>query len=397
MVKTLSGMRFGGRLIAAALGILALGIPAAAVSQATVTVHGKVTNAAGVPLNKGDVKFSDESKAAGGDPKDRKYQYSFPLDGAGNFKGDGLAPADYLGVVIVDGKTIDFQHVIAKAGEDKAVDFDMTRAEYLKGMSAEDKAALEEYKKKNAAVATDNAKIANINATLTKARADEKAGNPDEAVTSLQGITTLRPDEPIIWGALAEAQLSSADLAYKNAKAAKSSTTDPALMQKYADSAASYQKAIELSATAKKTTPEVVGSYYQNMGSALAKEGKAPEAAAAYDASAKANPAGAGTTYYNEAANFFNMGKLDEAASAADKTIAADPKRADAYYIKGQALIPKATLDAKTNKFVLPPGCLEAYQEYLELSPDGPRAGEVKELLANLGQPVKNSFKAGKK
>ncbi len=396
MVKTLPAARFGVRFMAGALALFGLGAPAVAVSQATVTVHGKVTNAAGVPLNKGDVKFSDESKAAGGDPKDRKYQYSFPLDATGNFKGGGLAPADYLGVVMVDGRTIDFQHVTAKAGEDKTVDFDMTRAEYLKSMSAEDKAALEEYKKKNAAVATDNAKIANINATLTKARADEKAGNPDEAVTALQGITTARPDEPIIWGALAEAQLASADLAYKNAKAAKTSTTDPAMMQKYADSAASYQKAVELSAS-KKTPPEVVGSYYQNMGSALAKAGKGPEAAAAYDASAKANPAGAGTTYYNEAANFFNMGKLDEAAAAADKTIAADPKRADAYYIKGQALIPKATLDAKTNKFLLPPGCLEAYQEYLELAPEGPRAGEVKELLANLGQPVKNSFKAGKK
>ena len=74
-----------------------------------------------------------------------------------------------------------------------------------------------------------------------------------------------------------------------------------------------------------------------------------------------------------------------------------DPKRPDPYYIKGQSLIPKATLDAKTNKFVLPPGCLESYQEYLELAPTGKFAPEVKDLLNNLGQPVKNSFKAGKK
>ena len=39
-----------------------------------------------------------------------------------------------------------------------------------------------------------------------------------------------------------------------------------------------------------------------------------------------------------------------DAAAAADKAIAADPKRADAYYIKGQALIPKATVDAKTTE-----------------------------------------------
>ena len=57
----------------------------------------------------------------------------------------------------------------------------------------------------------------------------------------------------------------------------------------------------------------------------------------------------------------------------------------------------KATMDPKTNKFVLPPGCLEDYQMYLELDPSGKFAAEIKDLLTNLGQPVKNSFKAGKK
>ncbi len=70
-----------------------------------------------------------------------------------------------------------------------------------------------------------------------------------------------------------------------------------------------------------------------------------------------------------------NAGKLPEAGAAADKAIAADPKKADAYYIKGQSLIPGATVDAKTQKVVAPPGCVEAYQQYLELAPDGPHAG----------------------
>ena len=54
-------------------------------------------------------------------------------------------------------------------------------------------------------------------------------------------------------------------------------------------------------------------------------------------------------------------------------------------------------MDPKTNKFILPPGCLEDYQMYLELAPDGKFAAEVQDLLKNLGQPVKNSFRAGKK
>jgi tetratricopeptide (TPR) repeat protein len=100
--------------------------------------------------------------------------------------------------------------------------------------------------------------------------------------------------------------------------------------------------------------------------------------------------------YYNEAATLYNAGKLEEAAAAADKAIAADPKRADAYYIKAQSLIPKATVDPKTQKIVAPPGCVEAYQQYLELVPEGPRSDEVKGILAGIGAEVKSSYKATK-
>jgi len=62
---------------------------------------------------------------------------------------------------------------------------------------------------------------------------------------------------------------------------------------------------------------------------------------------------------------------MDESAAAADKAIAADSQRADAYYIKAQALIPKATVDSKTQKIVAPPGTVEAYEAYLALAPTG--------------------------
>ena len=81
-------------------------------------------------------------------------------------------------------------------------------------------------------------------------------------------------------------------------------------------------------------------------------------------------------------------------AAAADKAIAADPTKADAYYIKGQALIPKATVDPKTQKIIAPPGCVEAYQKYLELAPKGPHAEEVKEILAGIGEQMKSTYKA---
>ena len=74
------------------------------------------------------------------------------------------------------------------------------------------------------------------------------------------------------------------------------------------------------------------------------KTGKTKEAAAAYDAAAKADPPKAAMYYFNEAATLFNANDMDGAAAAADKAIAADPTKVEAYYIKGQALVQKATV-----------------------------------------------------
>ena len=93
--------------------------------------------------------------------------------------------------------------------DDKVVNFDMTRPEYLDKMSPEDRKALEEYKKKNAEIVAGNAKIQNLNALLTQARADNKAGNYDAAMTAMQQATAAKPDEGILWITLGDAQLGS--------------------------------------------------------------------------------------------------------------------------------------------------------------------------------------------
>ena len=371
-----------------------VGIAARAQAPAAATIHGKVINAAGAVFGHGDVKLTTDKTSPA---KDRKYPYSFPIGADGTYKGAGVAPGNYLAVVFEQDKTVDFQEVTFKAGDDKTVDFDMTRAEYLKSLSPEERAQIEAYKKNNAAISAENTKIADINKTLQQARVDEKSGKADQAVAALTALSAQKADEPVIWASLGEAQLALADAAYASAKAAKTSVNDPAILQKYSDSAASYQKAIDLDKAAKKPNPDIVATSYLNMGAALAKAGKTQESASAFDSAVKTKPDLAATAYYNEAAILYNAQKLDEAAAAADKAIAADPKRADAYYIKAQSLIPKATLDPKTQKFQAPPGCIEAYQEYLELSPTGAHAQEVKDLLTGLGQPVKNSFKAGRK
>ena len=388
-----SKWKLGSMVAAALLVVISMVHPRLSVAQAApASIHGRVQNAAGLPVTKGDVKLTTDRSS---DAKTRKYAYTFPLDASGNYTGSGIAPGDYVAIVFADDKSLDFMDSVKlAAGDNKQVDFDMTRKEYTDKMTPEEKKALEEYKKQAAASIAANAKVANLNQLLLQARADTKAGNFPAAVKAMEQATSTKPDESILWIALADAQLGNADADAKAAKAAGKSPSDPAIVQEYTDAATSYKKGIEVNAASKKPSVDVASTAYNNLGQVYAKMGNTKDSSEAYEGAAKAQPAQAGMYYYNEAATFYNAGKMDEAAEAADKAIAADPKRADAYYIKGQALIPKATVDPKTQKIVAPPGCVDAYQTYLELAPTGSHADDVKGILAGIGEQVKSTYKA---
>src|SRR5207248_4749378 len=64
--------------VAAALFlVLAMAHPVRTWAQAGASIHGHVINPAGMALNKGEVRLSTDRSA---DAKDRKYQYTFPID-----------------------------------------------------------------------------------------------------------------------------------------------------------------------------------------------------------------------------------------------------------------------------------------------------------------------------
>ncbi|HEY0262987.1 MAG TPA: tetratricopeptide repeat protein [Granulicella sp.] len=393
--------RFGwgvsGSLAGALLAATTMMQPASLLAQAaaaagpTASIHGHVQNPLASPVTNGVVKLTTDRSAQ---PQSRKYDYTFPTDASGNYKGDGIKPNTYIVIVFQGDNSLDFNdNVPIKAGDDKQVDFDMSRQEYLDKMTPEEKKTLEEYKAKNAEVMKANAQIANLNTLLTQARSDNKAGNYDSAITAMKQATTSKPDEPILWLTLGDAQLGAAD---KAAKAAGKPTTDASVAPQYTEAADSYKKAIELATAAKKPSPDTIAAANNQLGTVYGKMGDATNAGTAYDAAAKALPANAAMYYYNNAATLYNAGKMDDAAAAADKAIAADPKKADAYYIKGQSLIPKAAVDPKTQKITAPPGCVEAYQQYLEIAPDGGHAQEVKDILTGIGAQVQSSFKAAK-
>ena len=400
MIKRIAGKLNGIAVLlamAAMIGLVAHGTVAMAQDASKVaSIHGHVNNAAGFPLKAGaTVRLTKDHFK---DAKDAKWAYTFPIDENGDYKGTGIAADTYLVVVYADDIVADyFQDQTFKAGEDKLVQFDMTRKDFIDKMTPEQKQALEDYKKKTADAKQGNQKIANLNAALKQARDDNKAGNYDAAAKSMTDATTQAPTESILWITLGDAQLGLAEKALKTAKSSGKTATDPDVQKAFSDAEASYKKAIDLNAASKKPNIETAADAYNQMGKAYGDTGDAKDASDAYDNAAKAEPAKAGTYLLNEAVTLYNSGKVDEAAVAADKAIAADPNKADAYYIKGQSLIQKVTVDSKTNKVTAPPGCVDAYQHYLSLMPEGGHSAEVKEILTGIGEKVESNYKAAKK
>jgi tetratricopeptide (TPR) repeat protein len=150
---------------------------------------------------------------------------------------------------------------------------------------------------------------------------------------------------------------------------------------RYADALESYQRAIELAG--KNAAPAALAQMYVAIGNANLKLKKNDAAIAAYTKAAALDPNPA-VAYFNLCAVMFNMGQpAAKTVPFCDKAIAADPKKADAYFVKGSSLYGEGAVD-KGNKFVVPPGTVEALKQYLALAPGGPHVQDVKAMLDGL-------------
>jgi len=393
------------------LGLLALALLPAAAQQTpagttpagnTGKIHGKVTNPTGAPQGSGTVSLSTDGGTT--------LKYSFPVDANGSYTGE--APAGTYMVVYraadtPAGKMVDdIKAVKVEVGQDVVADLDMSRAEYIDKLPADQKKQLEDLKKANAAAIQANQVIAHLNADL-KAVAQDKKDVDAAALTATQSLgasaskadvtakandirtakyadieslmtkdTEAKPDEALLWANLGYAQAGE---------------------KKYDDAITSYKKAVDLENAAKKPRLEVVGVAEAGLGEVYARTGKVPEANAAYDAAAKADPTRAALHLRNEAVIFFQENNTAAQIAAANEAIQIDPTQPILYYIKGQGLIQSATVDPKTQRIVLPPDCTAAYQKYLDLAPTGPYAQEVAGILAQAGEKISSSYKAPKK
>jgi tetratricopeptide (TPR) repeat protein len=398
------------------LGVLAFALVPAVAQQTpavpTGKIHGHVTNPTGAPQNGGTVSLTEVTRAAAGPGLSAQTadRGTFTVDANGDYSGE--APAGtYTIIYRSPGMDKDKQadmlaNIKVVAGQDMAADVDMSRPDYIEKLPEDQKKQLEDLRKKNQDALKVNEVIKNLNADLkvvaqdlkdadgahaaavqqlgaTAARADVDAKTNEIKTAKYTDIETLmtkdsqlRPTEAVLWSYLGQAQ---------------------AGQKKYDDAETSYKKALEVDAAAKKPNPAIEGMANSGLGEIYARNGKVPEANAAYDAAAKANPTSAGTYLRNQAVIFFQAGNSDAQVAAAEMAIKNDPNDALVYYLKGQGLVSKATVDPKTQRIVLPEGCAEAYQKYLDLAPTGPYATEVQAILQQAGTKINSTYKAGKK
>ena len=399
------------RTISLWIGLLAIAVlpalaqtpaqtPAPANVAPTGKIHGHVINPTGAPQSGGTVSLNNGTKEV----------VSFPVDTNGDYTGSA-PPGTYTLIYRTPGMGPDkdadkFENIKIVVGQDTVADDDMSRKEYVDTLPEETRKQLADLKTHNAEALKANAVIKTLNADLKAAMADIhdadtartaaaqqlgasasktdlaakeneiKTAKYTDVVTLMDRDTQARPTESVLWAYLGQGQLG---------------------LKKYDDAEVSFKKAIDLDTASKKPRPEIQGLANSGLGEIYARNGKVPEAAAAYDAAVKADPTKASFYYKNEAVIYSQVGNTDAQAASAEKAIAANPNDPLPYYLKGQALITKATVDPKTQRIVLPEGCGEAYQKYLDLDPNGPYSADVKGILQSAGQKISSSYKATKK
>lgn len=247
----------------------------------------------------------------------------------------------------------------------------------------------------------------NVNADLVAARAFTKDHRYADAETLMEKDTAANPDIALAWIELGLAQMGlekydKAEDSFKIAlgidpvSVAKRHDQDfyqnvdaPGVVAPGATRASRNAASDMVVTTGAKRTPDVLGTAYASLGEIYIRKKKFDQAKEAFDSAVKDNPTQASLYRGNETIFFFKAGDTDDQLAAAEQGIALDPSRAMLYYFKGQAMVSKASVDPKTQKIVLPPGCAEAYQKYLQLEPNGQFSADAKGVLAAAGASAK--------
>jgi len=348
----------------------------------TGAISGKVLGEDGAPLKGAVVKFQRIGI---------KGNYSVKTDKKGGYIYVGLPLGKYRISVEVDGKERDFvDNASNHCGSDpveinfdlhskaqqnavlnKAAETGQLTQEQERGLSAEQKAAVEGQMKEREKLASKNKAL---NDAYNAGRTAAAAKQYDEAVKQFNAAAEIDPNQVAIWTNLADSYIGLGD-----------GKTDAAEKQAAYDKASdAYQKALAIN-------PDDA-AVHNNYGLALVKMKKIEDAQAELQKAATLDPPSAGKYFYNLGAILTNIGQTEAAGAEFKKAIDADPNYAEAQYQYAIYLSAKMPPPDKDGKLTAPPGMTEALQKYLALSPNGPNAESAKGLLAMLGTGVQTTY-----
>jgi tetratricopeptide (TPR) repeat protein len=330
-----------------------------------MTISGNVVGEDGKPLQNAQIVI---------DRTDIKGQYKVKTDRRGNYVYAGLPYTGTFNVTLeIGGKPVDqIRGIRSRGGAPvEGVNFDLAKikagqtaaqAQVERGMSDEEKAALEKARKEQEAALAKNQELNNA---FNAGKEAANAKNWPAAIDAFVKASVLDPLQHVVWGNLADAYL------------ARNEGDD---LEK---GIAAYAKAVELKAD----DP----AYHNNYALALGRAKKFTEAEAELAKAAQIDPPSAGKYFYNLGALYVNSGANQPAGAAFRKAVEADPNYADAYYQLGLVMFAEATLSAD-GKIVPPAGTAENFQKYLQLRPTGANADAAKAMLEAMGSTVETSF-----
>jgi len=361
-------------LSAATLLLLA----SAAVAQVS-SIEGDVKDQNGQPLKGALVKI---------DRIDIKGHYQVKTDKKGHYFHTGLPLGRYKVTLEVDGKDVDnINNVTTKLGESTVQDFSMKETmersqslakaaetgtltkEQERGMSAEQKAALEKAAKEREQAMSKNKAL---NDAFNSGMQAMQGKQWDAAIASFNKAAEVDPKQSVIWAQLADAYSQSAS------------------QKTGADAQASLDKGLEAYGKALELKPDDA-AMHNNYALALVKAKKIPEAQAELAKAAQLDPTNAGRYFYNLGAVMVNSGQNEAAGEAFKKAIDTDPNYADAQYQYGMYLLGKAQVTPE-GKVIPAPGTKEALAKYLELKPTGPFAESAKGALTSIEGTVATQY-----
>jgi tetratricopeptide (TPR) repeat protein len=342
----------------------------------------------------GEVKGADGQMVKGAqiliERQDMKGTYKgAKTDKKGHYIYNGLPfPGTYNVSVIIDGQKRDeTKNIRTQIGDPVQVNFDLKRSaaqqasaqqaasagnlteDQERGMSKEQKEALEKQSKENAAIIAKNKAL---NDAFNAGKEALNAKNYDVAVTSFQKGVEMDPNQNVIWANLADAYVGQAG-----------TKTGP-------DQQASLDKALEAYSKAIALKPDNP-AYHNNYALTLAKAKKFDEAQTELNKAAELDPTNAGRYYYNLGAVYVNNGQTGPAEEAFKKAIEASPDNPDAQFQYATALSAKLKTGAD-GKVVAPEGMKEALEKYLQLAPTGQFADAAKGMMQMIGATIQTDY-----